>query len=245
MIKSAEENWACLFANGARLDVAHNADDLIGDTTAFNTLANGVLRAKDFLDKGLIDDGRFGTGGGCFIYKVTSSETRNTQGLEVTRRGHVELDARSGSLGSRYAGFRLNQRAETIAAIAAVQRNAIGCDYRGHSWNRYNTLANFREELHSALCGIAIDARVNLKADDAAGAEADVDIRGLLQAAQKEAGRGEKNEAHGDLPDDEDVAQRDAAAWTRKRILPFEGIREHGRDAAHAGTIPKKGPRQR
>jgi hypothetical protein len=53
-------------------------------------------------------------------------------------------------------------------------------------------------------------------------------LRGTLEAAKEEAGDGEQNQRHGDLSNDEEIAQTDAAAGRFKAGVSFEGICDFG-----------------
>ena len=63
LCKRAEENRPRIFADAARLDVLHHADDLVIDTGSADMLANGILSVEDLRDECLVDDADLLPGG--------------------------------------------------------------------------------------------------------------------------------------------------------------------------------------
>ncbi len=59
LCERAEENISRVLADGARLYVLDDADDLVGHATAIDVSADGILCTEEMLSKGLIDDGDF------------------------------------------------------------------------------------------------------------------------------------------------------------------------------------------
>ena len=87
---------------------------------------------------------------------------------------------------------------------------------------------SLREELDGAVGRVAVDAGIDGHHEDVVRAEADVDAGGASQAAEEESGGAEQDERHGDLRDDEDVAQAEATAGTGEGVLAFERAGEDG-----------------
>jgi hypothetical protein len=100
LCKGTEEDIASILAEGPRLDVLHNADDLVGNSSPGNALADGILPGEESFCKGLIDDSDFGSVGG-LVSEVTTRDAWNPHGFEIAGRGHKQLYARIGTGGRR------------------------------------------------------------------------------------------------------------------------------------------------
>src|ERR1700722_9737874 len=145
LIESAEKYGTRLFAKGAGLDVPHHADNLVSHAATRYTLAYRIVRAEEFLGEGLIDDAGLGTAGDGLVREVTAGKTRNSQGLEVTGRSHVELDT------GVAARFRFYQSMELFASVASIERDAVRSDHRNHSRKRRHSPSNIGQQLHRAF----------------------------------------------------------------------------------------------
>ena len=58
--------------------------------------------------------------------------------------------------------------------------------------------------------------------ENAAGTKANINAGGAAKTAEAQTGDAEKNERHGDLCDDEQVAQSPQTARAGQDVLPFE-----------------------
>ena len=106
--------------------------------------------------------------------------------------------------------------------MAAVKRKRIGDGGGGDTGDGGDAALKFGEELHGAFGRVAVQARIDGHGEDAGGAEADINVGGAAKAAEAESGDAEKNEGHGYLRDDEEVAQSPEAAGAREDVFAFE-----------------------
>lgn len=124
----------------------------------------------------------------------------DAEGVQIAGSGHIEFDDGSGIERS----FANSLKA--VAAMAAGKRERIGDGGRRDAGNGGDAAPEFGEELDGALGGVAVQARINGHGENAAGTKADINAGGAAKTAEAEAGDAEKNERHGDLRDDEEVA---------------------------------------
>ena len=150
------------------------------------------------------------------VGKVVAGENGNSEGVEVPWRGDVEIRRADGLL--RTADSR-----EAIGAVAAGKRQDIGDSGLTDGGERCGTIAQLLEEGKGALRCVAVEARINGEKHETPRLESDVDPRGGLEAAQKEACHREQYHGHGDLCDNQHAAQIDTASGCGERVFPFEG----------------------
>src|SRR5208282_3853869 len=129
----------------------------------------------------------------------------NAEGIEVAGRGHVEIDARA-------VDGLVADGLEAVTTMAAAERNRIGYGGGGDAGENGDAPLEFREELRGVFGRVVVQARIDGHSEHAAGAEADVYVFGGAQAAEAESGDAEKNEGHGNLRYDQEIAKAPEAA---------------------------------
>ncbi len=215
LVEGAEEDVTLVFAEGAGLGVFDYSDDLVSGLASGDALADGIFVAEEFLGEGLVNDGDMGAGR-AFVGEVAAGEAGDAHGFEVAGGGHVELSDGPGACGVRVA-FDLH----AVAAASPGEWDGVGGDSGDYAGDGCNPLTGLVEELNGTLRGVAVDAGIDRHHEDAAGAEADVDAGGGLEAAKEETGGAEENERHGDLADEEDVAEIEAATGAGEGVFAF------------------------
>jgi hypothetical protein len=81
LVDGAVEDGALVFADGARLGVLDDADDLVGDAGSVDDMANGVLALEVTADELFVADGDRG-GGGVLFVEVASGDAWDAEGGE-------------------------------------------------------------------------------------------------------------------------------------------------------------------
>ncbi len=114
-----------------------------------------------------------------FMGKVAADEARDAKRIEVPGRSHEEIDDRN-------ILFALaSDQGKAIAAIPAGKGNGVGAGNGHDSGQSGHLFAQLRKELRRSLRGVAVHARIDRHHQQSAGTKADVDVRGVLQAAQQ------------------------------------------------------------
>jgi len=132
--------------------------------------------------------------------EIATADEVDAEGVEIARSGHVQFSAGSGIQGL------LANSLKAVAAVAAGKRKRIGDGGRRDAGNGGSAALEFGEELDGVLGCVAVQARIDGHGENAAGTKANINAGGAAKTAEAETGDAEKNERHGDLRDDEDVA---------------------------------------
>jgi hypothetical protein len=116
--------------------------------------------------------------------------------------------------------------------MATVKRERVS-DCRGSDTGEDGDAAlEFGEELYGAFGCVAVEAWIDGQGEDSAGTKTNIDVGGGTKAAEAEPGDTKKNERHGNLGDDEEVAQNPKAAGASEDVFAFESS---GRKAPGGG----------
>ena len=222
LAQGAIEDRAGLFTERAGLCVSHDTDDLIDDACAIDLCADGIASAKNLVNEGLIDDGNAGAGHG-FGAKVCASDAGNAECVEVTRSGHEEVGGDGGIGGIGRVG-----KAEPVGTIATGERRSVSDNSRDDTGESCDAVTQLHHEVDCALGRVTVHAGIDGHHEHVVRVETDVDGGSALEAAQKEAGDAEENNGHGNLRDDEEIAQREAAARASEGVFAFERVGEQG-----------------
>jgi len=141
----------------------------------------------------------------------------NAERVQVAGRSHVEFGARSG------IERLLAEGLDTVTAMAAVKRERIGDSRGSDTGEDGDATLEFGEELNGAFGRVAVQAGIDGHGEDATRTKTNIDVGGGTKAAEAEPGDTKKNERHGNLGNDEEIAQSPEAAGTSEGVFAFEG----------------------
>jgi len=178
-------------------------------------LADGILAGKQLVCKDLIDNYNARRRGG-LIAEIAAVGEMDAESIEVAGSGHVELDSGGGVERLSADGLK------AVGTVSTGKRKRVGDGGGRDSGNGSDAALKFREKLYGALGRIAVKARIDGNGEDAGGTETNINAGGGAQAAQAKAGNTKKHKRHGDLRDDEEVAERPETAGAREEVFAFE-----------------------
>ena len=238
MRERAVEDWPEVFAEGARLGVSDDADDLIAGSAAFDAPADGVLVMENVVDEGLVDDGDFGRRG-AFVGEYRGRRCGECPWFRSSRAWPCR--------DRRWARDRKALMAVGVKAVAAIapgERRDVGADGGGDAGKtrRRDRAARprncvVRSGVYPWTRGSTDIMRTPLRA------EADVDAGGALEAAQEESGDAEQDERDGEICETTRMLRRVQRRPGRASASsPLRALASIGREAAQAGASPKSRP---